>query len=372
MRIAFFAHSWRSDWNHGNAHFLRGLVGALTHRGHLVRTFEPHDAWSARELAAERGAASLEAWRAAYPSLRPELYDEATLDLDAALDGAELVVVHEWTAPALIERIGRHRRGGGRYTLLFHDTHHRSVSSPADIAGLMLDDYDGVLAFGETVRERYVRAGWSRLVWTWHEAADVRVFRPQPAPAQRDDIVFIGNWGDDERTRELHTFLLAPARSLGLSGHVHGVRYPPAGIASVEAAGLGYAGYAPNHHAPAIFARHRVTVHVPRAPYARALAGVPTIRMFEALACGIPLVSAPWSDCEGLFRAGVDYLTATDTATMARQLDAVLHERGLAQSLAAAGLQTIASRHTCDHRVDELMRIVESLRGRAAREVVAG
>jgi Glycosyl transferases group 1 len=113
-------------------------------------------------------------------------------------------------------------------------------------------------------------------------------------------------------------------------------------------------------------------LHVPRAPCARALAGIPTIRMFEALACGIPLVSAPWSDTEGLFRAGVDHLTATSAAGMIAQLDAVLHERGLAESLAAAGLQTIASRHTCDHRVDELMRIVASLRGRAAREVVAG
>jgi spore maturation protein CgeB len=371
VRIAFFAHSWRSDWNHGNAHFLRGVAGALTRRGHVVRTFEPHDAWSARELAADRGPAALDAFRAAYPALRPELYDEATVDLDALLDGAELVVVHEWTAPALVARIGRHRRDGGRYTLLFHDTHHRSVSSPADIAGLVLDDYDGVLAFGETVRERYVRAGWSRLVWTWHEAADVRVFRPHPAPAVRDDLVFIGNWGDDERTRELGTFLFAPARALGLSGHVHGVRYPPDGIASVEAAGLAYAGYAPNHQAPAIFARHRVTVHVPRAPYARALAGVPTIRMFEALACGIPLVSAPWTDSEGLFRAGTDYLTATDTPSMVRQLGAVLQDRALAASLAAAGLKTIASRHTCDHRVDELMRIVESLRGRSACEVVA-
>jgi spore maturation protein CgeB len=371
VRIAFFAHSWRSDWNHGNAHFLRGLVSALTHGGHVVRTFEPADAWSARELAADRGEAALEAYRRAYPALRPELYDEATLDLDAALDGAELVVVHEWTPPALVARIGRHRRKGGRYTLLFHDTHHRSVSSPADIAGLVLDDYDGVLAFGETVRERYVRAGWSRLVWTWHEAADVRVFRPQPRPDIRHDLVFIGNWGDDERTAELHTFLLQPARALWLTGRVHGVRYPSTGVTSVEAAGLTYAGYAPNHEAPAIFAGHRVTVHVPRAPYARALAGIPTIRMFEALACGIPLVSAPWSDTEGLFRAGTDYLRAATTADMIAQLDAVLHERGLAESLAAAGLQTIVSRHTCDHRVDELMRIVANLRGRAAREAVA-
>jgi spore maturation protein CgeB len=371
VRLAFFAHSWRSDWNHGNAHFLRGLFGALTAGGHVVRTFEPADAWSARELIADRGEAAASAYREAYPALQPELFDEATLDLDAALDEAEVVVVHEWTSPALVARIGRHRRAGGAYTLLFHDTHHRSVSSPHDLARLPLDDYDGVLAFGETVRERYVQAGWSSRVWTWHEAADVRVFGPQPPPAERSDLVFIGNWGDDERTAELDTFLLRPARRLGLTGHVHGVRYPPRGVEAVQAAGLIYMGYAPNHHAPAVFARHRVTVHVPRAPYARALAGVPTIRMFEALACGIPLVSAPWTDSEGLFRAGLDYLSANDEETMTRQLNAVLHEPGLAESLAASGLETIATRHTCDHRAGELLRIVASLRGCPAREVVA-
>ena len=150
---------------------------------------------------------------------------------------------------------------------------------------------------------------------------------------------------------------------------MHGVRYPAAGVEAVESAGLVYAGYAPNHEAPAIFARHRVTVHVPRAPYARALAGVPTIRMFEALACGIPLVSAPWSDVERLFKGGVDHLMAQDTPSMIRQLDAVLHERGLAESLVEAGLHTIRSRHTCDHRAAELTAIVAGLRGQAASEV---
>ena len=368
MRIAVFAHSWRSDWNHRSAHFLRGVVSALAATGHVVRTFEPHDAWSARELAAHRGRTALDAYRTAYPTLHPEQYDEATLDLDAVLDGAELVVVHEWTAPSLVARIGRHRRRRGRYTLLFHDTHHRCVFSPENAAPV-LDDYDGVLALGEAVRERYVRAGWSRLVWTWHEAADVRVFQPHPPSAVRDDVVFIGNWCDDDRARELHTFLFQPARALWLTGHVHGVRYPAWGIEAVQTSGLNYAGYAPNHVAPRIFARHRLTVHVPQS--ARALAGIPTIRMFESLACGIPLVSAPWSDTDGLFRAGTDYLTATDTGSMTAGIEAVLHEPGLARSLADAGLKAIAGRHTCDHRAAELMRIVVSIRGQAARAGVA-
>ena len=55
---------------------------------------------------------------------------------------------------------------------------------------------------------------------------------------------------------------------------------------------------------PTSFAQHRMTIHVPRRPYVEALPGIPTIRVFEALACGIPLVSAPWQDEEALVPAG--------------------------------------------------------------------
>ncbi|MBV8972404.1 MAG: glycosyltransferase, partial [Sphingomonadaceae bacterium] len=110
-----------------------------------------------------------------------------------------------------------------------------------------------------------------------------------------------------------------------------------------------------------LFARHGVTVHVPRRPYVEALPGVPTIRVFEALACGIPLVSAPWDDAEGLFRPG-DYLTATDGAAMTRQLTRLRDDPALGAATAAAGLETIRARHTCDHRADELIAIVASHR----------
>src|SRR6185437_7334892 len=88
--------------------------------------------------------------------------------------------------------------------------------------------------------------------------------------------------------------------------------------------GIAYRGYLPNYRVPEVFARHRVTVHVPRRPYAAALPGIPTIRVFEALACGIPLISAPWSDVEGLLTPGADFLVARDGAAMRRHLSAVL------------------------------------------------
>src|SRR5205085_3715375 len=100
-----------------------------------------------------------------------------------------------------------------------------------------------------------------------------------------------------------------------------------------------------------------VTLQGPRGPYARALPGIPTIRPFEAMACGIPLVSSPWNDAEHLFRAGTDFLVARDGAEMRRTLAALLADDSLRLTLAERALQTIRARHTCSHRVDELLAI---------------
>jgi spore maturation protein CgeB len=125
--------------------------------------------------------------------------------------------------------------------------------------------------------------------------------------------------------------------------------------------GARYHGWAANAAAPAIFARHLATVHVPRRYYATLLPGIPTIRVFEALACGIPLVSAPWDDCEGLFEPGADFLVARHGGEMREQLRAVLNDEQLARSLAEQGRRTVLARHTCAHRVDELLAIYAEL-----------
>ena len=63
MRFVLFTHSLVSDWNHGNAHFLRGIVRELTARGHEVRVLEPRNGWSRENLLADQGSAALERFR---------------------------------------------------------------------------------------------------------------------------------------------------------------------------------------------------------------------------------------------------------------------------------------------------------------------
>ena len=366
--VVIFCHSLASDWNHGNAHFLRGVASELDRRGHDVRVFEPEGGWSATNLLAERGEGALDEYRRTYPRLWSRTYRPAELDLGEALSGAGLVLVHEWSDPALVARLGEHRRRHGGPVLLFHDTHHRAVTDPGAIGAFDLSGYDGVLAFGRVIRDLYLERGWARRVFTWHEAADVHVFRPLEGVAPEGDLVWIGNWGDEERTREIEEFLVGPVRRLGLRARFHGVRYPDAARAALAQAGIEYGGYLPNADVPRVFAAFRVTVHVPRRPYTRALPGIPTIRPFEAMACAIPLVCSPWDDAEGLFTPGRDYLVAADGAEMERHLARLLAGPHAARAMAEHGRRTVLARHTCAHRVDELMAIVESLRT-ASQEV---
>ncbi|GHD16448.1 glycosyltransferase [Tianweitania populi] len=360
MRFLLYTHSLVSDWNHGNAHFLRGVMRDLVERGYEAKALEPIGAWSRENLLKDQGEAAVTRFRQDFPTLQSEQYD-AGFDHEAALDQADLVLVHEWTDPALVARIGKARRDGGRFTLIFHDTHHRAVSAESDIGGLDLSGYDAVLAFGETLRERYLKAGWGRRVFTWHEAADDRLFKPHPEVEKTEDLIWIGNWGDDERTAEIASFLTEPAARLKLKGTVRGVRYPESALKSLDKAGLSYGGWIANADVPIAFAQAKLTMHIPRRPYVESLPGIPTIRMFEALACGIPLISAPWNDAEGLFRAGKDFLFAENSAEMTEKIRKLLADPEQRAEISASGLETIRNRHTCRHRVDELLAILSGL-----------
>jgi spore maturation protein CgeB len=364
VRLVFFVHTLVSDWNHGNAHFLRGVLRELVARGHDVQVYEPEDAWSRDNLVRAHGERPLREFARLFPELTSATYDRK-LDVAAAVDGADAVLVHEWNEPWLVRAVG-----ASGAPALFHDTHHRAVTAPKEMRRFDLSRYAGVLAFGRAIAETYRERGWHDRVWVWHEAADTRLFKPLRR-AKVGDVVWIGNWGDGERTQELRTFLFGPVGRLGLSGAVYGVRYPESGDRAVRRAGLDYRGWLANYSAPDAFARHRVTVHVPRRPYAEALPGIPTIRVFEALACGIPLVSAPWDDVEGLFTPAEDFLVARTGKQMERALDEVVHDGELARRLARRGRRTILARHTCAHRVDELLAILRDLGVRDLKAVAA-
>src|SRR5690606_12043234 len=154
-------------------------------------------------------------FRADFPEL-PFLRYRRLAELEPALDDADVVIVHEWTDPALVTALGRRRAAGAPFVLLFHDTHHRAASAPSELRRPDLDGYHGVLAFGAVLAETYPRHGWGRNVHVWHEAGDTRLFAPVPGVARDRRPVLIGNWGDGERSAELADYLVRPVADLGL------------------------------------------------------------------------------------------------------------------------------------------------------------
>jgi spore maturation protein CgeB len=367
LHIALFSHSLVSDWNHGNAHFLRGLMRELANMGHRVRCYEELGCWSLANLMQHEGElaiGAIDGFRRAFPELDVRFYQPNHPGfrqfLSQELKGTDLVILHEWNSPFVVNSVLELKRNLG-FIALFHDSHHRAYTHTAEILQFHLFLVDGVLAFGETIRRIYADSLGVPRAWTFHEAADIRQFRPLDR-RKEIDLTWIGNWGDDERTRELHEFLIGPAaRNPKRRIVVHGVRYPETALREMREAGIEFQGYLPNLTCPEVYASSAVGLHVPRQQYANGLSGIPTIRVFEALACGIPLLSAPWSDQEGLFTPGRDYLVARNGEEMKAELEYLLRDPAARREIAEHGLRTIHERHTCAHRAEQLISIVEEL-----------
>ena len=366
FRIALFSHSLVSDWNHGNVHFLRGLMGELVRMGNQVRCYEELGSWSLTNLMKHEGDRAIEAidnFRQSYPELDIRFYkltEDFQQFIEDELKDTDVVLLHEWNDPFVVNSVLALKKNY-KFIALLHDTHHRAYTRAGEILKFHLHLVDGVLAFGEAIRRIYLDGFGVSRAWTFHEAADTDRFKPLPC-TKDIDVIWIGNWGDEERTRELQEFLIQPATALTGSRVVaYGVRYSDSALQQLQEAGIEYCGYLPNLFSPEAYARSLVTLHVPRQQYVNGLYGIPTIRVFEALACGVPLISSPWEDTENLFCPGRDYLVVKNGEEMAAQLHFLLNDEEARRQIAEHGIKTVRERHTCAHRAQQLISIVEEV-----------
>jgi spore maturation protein CgeB len=363
MKIVLFAHSLVSDWNNGHTHFLRGLVTALHERGHKVACCEPAKNWSTNHLFATAHAEPILRFARQFPWIDVRFYDPDDDPIEQIEDlttGADAVIVHEFNEPDIVGAAGYVRRRRKDFLLLFHDTHHRLASVPHQIVRLNLCDYDGILAFGESLARIYrTKLGFPN-VHVFHEAADTRTFFPMDSEKEHD-VVWIGNWGDDERSDQIRDYLIGTAADLpDLEFMVHGVRYPKSVLRRFHEAGIEYRGWVANFDVPRIFAKARMTLHIIRSFYTTVLPGIPTIRPFEAMACGIPLITTRWFDAERLFDEGHDYLMAQSPEQMRQHIQRLTASVQFRQEIAGNALQTIRTRHNCDVRAEQLGSICET------------
>jgi spore maturation protein CgeB len=331
LSLAIFAPDEISGPGGGNGRFLRGVRAELLARGHEVRLHAPQE----------------------------------PLDPRRALEGVDVVLVHDATSPELVRRLRLHHAAGDDHVLLFYDSHRREASAPPELRRFNLAGFDGVLTICEAVRRSYLERGWDERAWSWHEAADTDAFMPHPGATRTADLVWIGDGRDLGCSQQLGRLVLEPARRLRLSGVVHGEHHRWRARIAIQRSGLRYGGSLAEHLVPAVWARHRLTVALP--PPLHSPPGVPPARLFEALACGIPLICAPWDDADGLFTAGRDYLLARDQREIEAAMRTLRGDRAKAAELAAHARATVLARHTCAQRADELLAIVGSLTARSTQ-----
>lgn len=368
LRIALFCHSIVSDWNHGNAHFLRGLVRGLRNQGHEVLSLEEEENWSLSNLIQDHGTGPVAEFDRRFPFIqhqsyvldgRARLFDwlaETLRDVDACL-------VHEWNPPDLIKAIGDVAARSGVVSL-FHDTHHRAYTEPWRIAEMGLDAYSAILAYGPTIADIYRAQVSGPQVVLFHEGADTELFYPLARP-KTSDVVFVGNWGDTDREHGTWRYLIEPSRMAPeLRFTVFGVRYPDEVRSALRECGIDWKGWLPNYAAPEAYAASKMTVHIPRKEYVEALHGTPTIRVFEALACGVPLLSAGWTDNSGLLEEGTDYVAVYSPSQMVEAMRWLASDEAARTRIGRHGRETVLRGHTCSHRATELADLIFRLRSR--------
>ena len=355
MHVVLFTHSLLSDWNNRSAPFLRGIVSELVARGNTIVCYEPKDAASVEALKSDQGGGPIEAVQRMYPALDVVRYIGQTIDLDVALQDADIVLVNQSADAVIIDAVGRKRAGGANFRAFFHDTHYE-ISDALDLSA-----YDAILTISDSLRDAWLRHG-ARNVYTWHEAADVRILRPlrertQTNALMKRDLVWVGDWRRGlAHFPELETMVFEPIKQLGLDADIYGVGYPQHVLDDLALHDVRCRGWAATYDMSEIFSQFYLTVNIPRGPT------IPTLRMYEAMACGIPLISLPWDDTDGLFTRGKDYLVVDDQQDMIRRLRDLLSDFEMADALAHHARDTILEKHTCAHRVDELMKIYLALR----------
>jgi spore maturation protein CgeB len=345
MRIVLLGLSVSSSWANGHATNYRGLCRALLARGHDVLFLERDRPWyaAARDFDAP--------WVRLYDSVA-ELaeYEEDVRAADLVLVGSFVpdgVEVGEWALATA---------AGG--PVAFWD-----IDTPVTAAKLAAGDeeylsrelvgrYDLYLSF--TSGPLLDRIG-ARRPRPFHCLVDAEHYRPVGAPKQWA-LGYLGTYSRD-RQEALDRLLCAPAAARPEERFVvAGSQFPDelAWPPNVER----FDHVAPAEH-PRFYASQRMTLNVTRGPMAEA-GWSPSVRLFEAAACGVPVVSDPWEGLETFFRPGAEILVATGP----EDVFGFLHLP--ADELAAIGRRArarVLAEHTAERRAEQLERYAAELIG---------
>lgn len=344
LNIVILGLSITSSWGNGHATTYRALAKALAGRGHSVTFLERDVPWyrEHRDLSDP-------------PYCRLLLYDdlqEIPRRHGDLVTNADLTIIGSYVPDgiALADWMTSHARG----ITAFYD-----IDTPVTLAGLeagnldylsprLIPRFDLYLSFSggpalAMIEQRY----GSPRARALYCSADLDQHAPIAAP-QRWTLGYLGTYSPD-RQPLLERLLVEPARRLRQGAFVvAGSKYPaetrwPANVNTI-------AHVAPDDH-PAFYCAQRFTLNLTRADMRR-LGYSPSVRLFEAAACGVPVISDRWPGLETIFEPGEEILVVDDAREVIDILAAMPDERR--RAIAAAARKRMLREHTPDHRALQL------------------
>jgi spore maturation protein CgeB len=352
MKLVIFGLTVSSSWGNGHATLWRGLCRALSKRGHEITFFEkdvPYYA-GARDLTVLPGGGEL------------VLYSEWETVLPFAqrqVDTAEVVMVTSYcpdglTASSLALESNAPLR-------VFYD-----LDAPVTLYRISLgenvpyvgphgySDFDLVLSYtgGSALSELRRVLGATR-VFPLYGSVDPDVHKPaMPVSQYRAALSYMGTWSAD-RDKALRTLFMEPARTLESSRFVIGGAKYESDFQWLPNI------YFVNHLAPdqhsAFYSSSSLTLNITRQPMA-AMGYCPSGRLFEAAACGVPILSDDWKGLETFLTPDSEILVGRSSADVIAAINLPHEER---QRIGQAARARTLACHTADVRAAELEKILE-------------
>jgi spore maturation protein CgeB len=357
MKLVIFGLTVSSSWGNGHATLWRALIGALARRGHEIVFFErdvPYYAQN-RDLTELPGGQLLlyADWEDALPAARRHLSEadvamvtsycpDGVAAAELALSSpARLRVFYDLDTPVTLDRL-------------------RAGEPVAYIGPRGLSDFDLVLSFtgGRALEELQIRLG-ARRVAPLYGSVDSTVHHPvPPVDAYRAYLSYLGTYAAD-RQPALEALFVEPARRLPqerflIGGAQYGAEFP-------WTENIFWLPHVPPAEHPAFFSASRLTLNITRRAMAE-MGYCPSGRLFEAAACGVPLLSDGWEGLDQFFTPGAEIFVAHSTEDAMRAL--ALSDAELTEIARAARERTLEE-HTADRRARDLEELLEDARRQA-------
>jgi len=339
MKLVVLGLSLSSSWGNGHATTFRGLLSAFAARGHDVLFLERDVPW----YASNRDLPDPDFCRLAYYT--------SVADLDRWADevaSADAVMVGSYVPDGV--EVGRWAQANAQGVTCFYD-----IDTPVTLAKLARGDheylspevipgYDIYFSFtGGPTLQRLEQEFGSPQARALYCSVDTGRYRPLDVP-RKWDLSYLGTYSPD-RQPTLERLLLEPARACPDKRFVvAGPQYPddidwPANVERIE--------HLPPADHPAFYAASRFTLNVTRADMIAA-GWSPSVRLFEAGACGTPIISDKWPGIEEVFTPGEAIVLADNAAEVTAALD------GEAASIGAAARQAVLAGHSAEIRATQL------------------